>query len=145
MGYWTRVACEVRKLITVHGIPYSDVREQPELLAEYAAESAIAALGKPDPQWETYAAMEAVGCLQVFAVYVDGRMVGFVSVLAAVLPHYGVKAATVESLFVGKAWRWTRAGATLMRIVERYAAAEGCKAIGRWRNGKSTWKTLRTN
>lgn len=115
-------------MITVLGIPYRDVRDQPELLAEYAEECSIAAIGTPDPQWETYAAMESGGWMQVFAVYVDGRMVGFASVLAAVLPHYGVKVATVESLFVSKAWRGL-ASVRLMESVNQHAAYMGCKAI----------------
>lgn len=116
-------------MITVSGISYAKVINEPELLAEYATECSITLIGTPNPQWETYAAMEAVGLMQVFAAYSDDHMVGFASVLVAVLPHYGVKIATVESLFVSKDQRGTGVGARLMQIIERYATGAGCKAI----------------
>lgn len=116
-------------MVEVRPIAYVQVRDERELLAEYAAECSISALGPPNPQWETYSQLERAGKLQAFAAFVDGRIVGFAGVLVAVIPHYGVKAATVESLFVGKAYRSSGAGTRLMRVVEDYSASSGCRAI----------------
>lgn len=116
-------------MITVSGIPYSDIKDHPELLAEYAEECGIAALGPPNPQWEIYAKIEAAGMLQAFAVYAGDVMVGFASVLCNILPHYGFKAATVESLFVSAQYRKYGAGAELMRFIEQFAGLAECKLI----------------
>lgn len=116
-------------MITVAAIPYTDIRDQPALLAEYAAECGIAAVGKPDPQWEIYEQIQAAGRIQGFGVYVGDSMVGFAGVLMTVLPHYGVKAATVESLFVASAYRRSGAGTQLLAHIEREAERAGCKAI----------------
>ncbi len=58
----------------------------------------------------------------------DGVLVGFASVLTYVVPHYGKRIATVESLFVAAAHRgWP--GGKLMGAIEEHARAEGCLAI----------------
>jgi GNAT superfamily N-acetyltransferase len=116
-------------MITVAAIAYTDVKDQPELLAEYAAECGVPVVGQPDPQWEMYAQIQAAGLMQGFAVYVDDVMAGFACVLMTVLPHYGFKAATVESLFVALAQRSSGAGTRLMAHVEREAERAGCKVI----------------
>jgi GNAT superfamily N-acetyltransferase len=99
------------------------------LLAEYAAECGVPVVGVPDPQWDMYEQMRLAGVMQGVAVYVDGVMAGFAGVLVTVLPHYGVRAATVESLFVAKAYRPKGAGARLLAAIERYAKSAECKAI----------------
>ena len=129
-------------MFRVEAIHYGEIRKEPELLAEYAAESGVAGIGPVNPQWALYAAMEAAGALQVFAVYADEAMVGFATVLCAVMPHYGVMVANLESLFVSSAWRHTRAGAMLLRMVHQHAVERGCKALGRWRHGRSLWRRL---
>jgi GNAT superfamily N-acetyltransferase len=118
---------------SVWEVSWAALQYQSELLTEYAAECSIAALGSFNPQWAMYEQLTASGCFQVFAAYREEeraqRMIGFASVLCHGLPHYGVKAAAVESLFVTKASQYTQAGALLMRAVEEHAAAQGCKAI----------------
>lgn len=116
-------------IITVAAIATTDVKDQPELLAEYAAECGIAELGPISPQWEMYERMQAVGLLQMFGVYVNGEMIGFASVLVSILPHYGFIAATVESLFVAREHRSSGAGARLMKAIERHARDRECKAV----------------
>jgi GNAT superfamily N-acetyltransferase len=119
----------VLTIITVAAIATTDIKDQPELLAEYAAECGVAALGPISPQWEMYERMQAAGLLQMFGVYVDGGMVGFANVLVSVLPHYGFIASTVESLFVAQAHRNSGAGARLMKTIERHARDRECKAV----------------
>lgn len=115
-------------MITVAWIPYSGVKDHPELLAEYEAECGNPVLGPANPQWEMYERMESAGGMRTIGVYVDSVMVGFATVLVTVLPDYGIKVAAVK-LFVAKAHRDSGAGARLMAVVEEYARAEESIAI----------------
>lgn len=90
----------------------------PALLAEYAEECSIKLIGPIQPQQDVYERMEAVGVLRCFGVYRDGRLSGFATVLLPVLPHYGKRPATVESLFVAKAERAGGTGLRLMGAIE---------------------------
>ena len=100
-----------------------------DLLAEYAAECSIPLIGKIDPRQEMYAAMERNGALQCFGAYAGNRLIGFAAVLTTVLPHYGKKVATMESLFVAKSGRKGGTGAELLKAVNQYAKETGCVAI----------------
>lgn len=98
------------------------------LLAEYAAECAIDGLGVPDAQIETYQRMEAAGILHLLGAFINGDLVGFVSLLVSELPHYGRRVATTESLFVAKCARKSGAGLKLLKTSEQLAASLG--AVG---------------
>lgn len=115
--------------VVVRRISYVDVKAEPELLAAYAAECSIPALGPINPQWQTYARLEEAGLFQAFGAYSDGGMIGFATVLTNVLPHYGVRVAVVESVFVAKAWRKGGAGTKLRKAVAEYALWVDCVAI----------------
>lgn len=110
-------------------LPISCIEVAPHLFAEYAEECGFTSLGPPSPQWDIYEAMQELGVLHTYGVYVDSAMVGFANVISSILPHYGVKAATVESLFVSKPYRATGAGTRLMECIEANAALEGCKLV----------------
>jgi GNAT superfamily N-acetyltransferase len=106
------------------------------LIAEYAKECSIPAIGPISPQPYMYAAMESAGVMQSFAAYLGGSgghsapgLVGFANVLTPVLPHYGLKVATVETLFVNQQGRKSGAGRELMLALERYAHEQGCVGI----------------
>lgn len=116
-------------MILIEPCPVADVLASHALIAEYAAECSIPAIGEINPQHDTYAAMENVGLLQSFMVLDDARKVGFAIVLTPVLPHYGKRIATLESLFVAKGNRSSSAGRELMRAVEKYAESAGCVGI----------------
>lgn len=110
-------------------VPVADVLASHALIAEYAAECSIPAIGEINPQADAYAAMENAGLLRSFMVFDDARKVGFAIVLTPVLPHYGKRLATIESLFVAKGSRRSGAGRDLMRAVEKYAEQAGCVGI----------------
>jgi hypothetical protein len=74
----------------------------PNLFSEYAAECKIRELGAPCPQRDLYEILEHSGGFQAFGVYEKDLLVGFATVLIYVLPHYGRKIATTESIFVLK-------------------------------------------
>jgi GNAT superfamily N-acetyltransferase len=100
-----------------------------ELLAEYASEAAIAGMPAPAAKMETYRHLESAGMLHVFSALSDGQLVGFITVLAPVLPHYGVAVAVSESFFVARAHRKTGAGLKLLREAEAKAASLGSPGL----------------
>lgn len=119
-------------MISIRPIRYAEILEAlnaQELLEEYAAECSLPELGPIEPQVEAYAVMERSGAFQCFGVYEDGGLVGFASALTYIVPHYGKRIATVESLFLAAAHRSGRTGNTLMSAIEEYARKQGCVVI----------------
>ena len=108
---------------------FAELLAAPELIEEYGAECSIPEIGPIDPQPEIYAAMEANGLMHSFAAMSGDSIVGFATVLTVVLPHYGRKVATLESIFVSERFRSNGHGIELMRAVEAYAKESGCVAI----------------
>lgn len=102
----------------------------PGLLSEYSQECSIPMIGNINPQPQIYEAMEKAGVLKCFGAFVDGILVGCATVLLPVLPHYGKKVATVESLFVSKQYRSGGVGSKMMRAIEDISRSTfGCDAI----------------
>jgi len=115
---------------SIKKISYEDFwmeKNSQSLLDEYADECSIPGIGKAIPQKEMYAMMEKSGALQGFAAYRDEMLVGFAAVLIYVLPHYGKKIASTESIFVSK--KYNGAGRELMEFIEKYAKENGCVAF----------------
>lgn len=105
-------------------------RAFPSLLAEYAAECAHDELPPPSARWETYAHLEAAGVLHVLGAYdEDGELVGFLSLVVPVLPHYGVGVAVSESFFVAPAFRRCLAGLRLLAAGEALAVELGSPCL----------------
>lgn len=101
----------------------------PDLLAEYAAESAIKGLPAPSARMETYRHLERTGFLHVLAAWMGNTLTGFITVLAAPLPHYGRTVAVSESFFVAREHRGTGAGLKLLRGAEDLAAKLGSPGL----------------
>lgn len=119
MSEGTRVrACRVAEIF--------DDAASAGLIAEYAAECAIALIGKPAPHRDRYENLEATGFGHCFAAYEDGALCGFAMLICSVVPHYELSCATLESLFVT---RRARCGTKLMRVVEDFARKSGCTGI----------------
>jgi GNAT superfamily N-acetyltransferase len=116
-------------MISIRSSSYTEWLAEAGLIAEYAAECSIPAIGEINPQAETYAAMENIGIMHSFAAFYGERMVGFATVLTPVMPHYSKRVATIESLFVARESRRSGAGHELMRAVEGYAEQSGCVGI----------------
>lgn len=116
-------------MVTVSLTDYAEILAADSLLEEYSHESSLAEIGETNPQRGMYAHMEHSGMMRTFGAYSDGALVGFASILLYVLPHYGRKVATVESLFVASSRRSTGAGAKLMHAIEEYAQTQGCAVI----------------
>ncbi|CAK7067831.1 MAG: hypothetical protein DELT_01729 [Desulfovibrio sp.] len=98
-------------------------QEFPALCLEYGKESAIAGLPDPREKLAAYQALEDSGS-DVFCAYgafLGETLVGFIVLLAPVIPHYGVAVTVAESLFVGSAYRKSGAGMLLIRQAEARA------------------------
>jgi GNAT superfamily N-acetyltransferase len=119
--------------VSIKPVSYAELFAAPnfkDLVRQYDLECSLPQIGPIDPQPQMYAALEAAGAMQCFGAYQGDVLIGFASVLASVLPHYGRKVASIESLFVAKSHRMTGAGTSLMLAVESFAAAFGCVGIG---------------
>jgi GNAT superfamily N-acetyltransferase len=96
---------------------------------EYAAESAIKGLPHPIAKMEMYYALETAGALYVIGAFVDGRPIGFISVLSTIMPHYSVCLSVSESFFVLKCARGSGAGLKLLRAAEARAREVGSPGL----------------
>ena len=95
-----------------------------QLIEEYGRECLVPI----DPQVELYARMEDAGLLQCVGVYNSQGLVGFASILIALMPHNGVQVGTVESVFVTERAR-RGMGLALLSAIEGYAKAAGCVTL----------------
>lgn len=89
----------------------------PALINEYA-EYAIKGMPHPSIKMEMYRVLEAAGMQHVYGAFWEEKLVGFVSVLLSVIPHYGIVGAFSESLFVAQQYRKTGAGLKLIQMAE---------------------------
>lgn len=100
-----------------------------DLLGGYAAESANSSLGAYNPNRHAYLAMEQAGILYALCAWEDGKLIGFLVMLATVVPHYSRLAATSESFYVLPEKRSTGAGRELMKEAEKLAGELGCVGL----------------
>lgn len=101
----------------------------PELVAEYAREAAIEGMPAPDARMPVYLHLEALGALHAFSAVLGNSLVGFISLLAPILPHYGATVAVSESFFVASAHRKSGAGMRLLHAAEVLAAELGSPGL----------------
>lgn len=101
----------------------------PALLAEYAAESAIGGLPKPNARMDIYSAIEATGAMVVLGAFLADHLVGFLVMVVTTNPHYGVRLAVTESFFVANEHRGTGAGIKMLRQAEQMAKDFGAVGI----------------
>lgn len=118
--------------MVIFPVTYRQILDDPEaqiLMSEYAWECSMPELGDVNPQRELYQAMEDSGGLKSFGVYKEDKLIGFATLLIYVLPHYGKKIATTESIFIAIDHRNSVAGARLLSFLEDYAKGQGCEAF----------------
>lgn len=116
-------------MISIQPCAVSEVLDSEVLIAEYAAECSIPAIGEINPHRDLYALMEKSGLMACFMAYDGDRKVGFSILLMPILPHYSKKVATSESIFIAKAMRRCGAGLKLKRSVKDHARDAGCVGI----------------
>lgn len=110
----------------------SELRDAPnimELLNEYADESANNDMPRPNARAEAYLSLESTGMLHTFLAEKDSNIIGFITLLVTVMPHYGVPMAVTESFFVQKKHRKSGAGLKLRGAAENYAESVGAFGI----------------
>jgi len=96
-----------------------------DLVEQYGEE--CSSLGSPNPDPLLYAILEKSGGFQAFGVYDGGRLIGFGSVLVYVLPHFGRKIASSESVFISKENRKSWLGIDLLDEMKDYAKERECE------------------
>lgn len=107
-----------------------DIKDSPEfsrLLHDYVEESSMVSY-KPNVQWGIYQNLEDAGVLHCITSSTEDILTGFVLFIVSVMPHYGVKMASVESYFVDKGHRESGAGLALLRMAGEVAKSHG--AVG---------------
>ena len=118
--------------VVVRPCTYTDVESAPAfeaMLDEYGDESSVDPTWRPVPQGDTYRALEANGALHILGAYHGDEMVGFLSILVTVLPHFGRVTAVTESFFVTHAARKTGVGMQLLHEAEALAYKLGAEGL----------------
>jgi len=110
--------CEVRK-VTVQQVAFAPNLQA--LFDAYAAEAKNKDLPPHKPNLQAYEQMEKSGILHVFGAYHGADLVGFVTMLVTIMPHYNMRMATVESFFVDGDYRKGGTGQKLLDSAEAYA------------------------
>jgi len=113
--------------VSVHEI--LDAPQFPALVEEYAAEAAIVGMPHPKAKIESYRAYDASGMLHSFASVDGDALVGFITVLAPILPHYSCPVAVAESFFVAAAHRAGGDGLRLLTAAEKRAQEVGSPGL----------------
>lgn len=93
----------------------------PEILKEYGEECSIRGMPPIVEKIAGYKAIEATNFFQLFCALHDGKLIGLVTVITPIIPHYGAVVAVAESLFVAKAYRKTGAGNRLLITAQKHA------------------------
>jgi len=116
----------------IRKIKFSELENAPNFIAlrdEYFEECAIAGLPPVAERFEIYKRMEDVGFFHLFGAYDGETLVGFVSVIVSIIPHYGVAVAVAESLFLSKDFRATTLGLGLIKAAQECAKDQGSSGI----------------
>jgi GNAT superfamily N-acetyltransferase len=101
----------------------------PALVDEYASEAHVDGMPPVDVKKEQYRSLEGLGVFQFFGAYLEDVLIGFITVLCTVMPHFGVVLAVSESYFVAKDHRKTGAGTALRLAAEKHAEEMGAPII----------------
>lgn len=99
------------------------------ILEAYAAECAIEGLPKPVAKLDMYKVLQESGGLRVIGAFIGDILAGYITILASIMPHYGIVIAVTESFFVAPAYRRTGAGLMLLNEAEAYAKSVGCPGL----------------
>lgn len=119
-------------IITIRQCDLAEFWSQPnvdEILSEYALESSIDGLPEPNPNREVYSAMEACGAFSMLCAFRGDELIGFLTMVVSLNPHYGQIIAVTESYFVAKDARYTGAGLRLLQEAEFHARSKRAIAL----------------
>ena len=99
------------------------------LIAAYAEETSIKELATINANRPMYQHMESIGALHCIGSYAAGELIGFIVIIAPVLPHYSKQVASIESFFVAAEHRPTGAGLALLHAAETKAKGIGSPGL----------------
>lgn len=119
-------------MLTIRSCTFSEIENAPNfpaLVEEYANEVKVEGVPPVNIKKEIYRELEAKGVFQIFVAYLDDVLIGFITVLTTVLPHFGVVMAVSESYFVAKEYRFTGAGNKLRSVAEEFSARMGAPIL----------------
>lgn len=102
--------------------------EANDIIAEYTAESGNPDLGSAMPSQQQYEQMESSGILSVLGAFEGDSLVGFVSVVVTMYPHFGKLVGSVESIWLRNDKRAGSAGLRLLKTA--FANAKERGAVG---------------
>lgn len=124
-------ACDNRRM-KIEPIPIKKLFEHPqfdEVVADYCNESGNPDLGSAMPTLEWYQRMEDAGLFQCCAAFDADRLVGIVTVVVTLYPHFGKLVGSVESIWLHKDYRKGVAGLRLINEAKRVAKDMGAVGV----------------
>ncbi len=107
-------------------VNYKEILKNKSLIAEYAKDCLMDGY---NPQEQIYDAMDKAGMLYCFGAYIEGQLVGFVSIVVSTMPHNGKKIAVGESIFALPEYRKYGIGLQLIQKARDFAEENGCDLI----------------
>lgn len=109
---------------------FFSIPESEALIQEYSEECANEAFSSAPPCKEQYLRLEELGLIKTAGAFVEGVLVGFVSVAFSFIPHFkGKTLATTESLFLSKGFRNGSNGLKLLKWAEQTALSNGAPGL----------------
>jgi GNAT superfamily N-acetyltransferase len=100
-----------------------------DLLESYAKECGIEGMPKLIPNWTLYRQLESIGKIQFISATSDDMLIGLVTVLSTIIPHYSVITSVTESFYVLPEYRKTGAGLKLRSAAENHAKEMGAAGL----------------
>ena len=119
-------------MLEIRKCTVSEVESAPnihELLQEYGKELVVDGAPPVLAKFEIYRQLEINGSLGLFGAFLNDLLIGLVTVVVTVFPHYSTVMAATESYFVFEKWRKTGAGLKLLREAEKYAREMGSQCL----------------
>ena len=101
----------------------------------YAQESKGSLIPTHKPDKELYLRLYETGALMVLGVFDQDKLVGFMSGITSIMPHYGEPATTIESIFVLKEYRGNNTGKKLIQKMEEICSTSVAMFISSPVNG----------
>lgn len=115
-------------MTTIKKVSFDEISAYPEfaqLTQEYADESKIEEMPDYRLDHEAYRNMERIGMYHCFGAFEGDKLIGLVTVLVTSVPHYSVKIASTESIFVDAKHRKGGTGLKLLKVAEDCARDHG--------------------
>ena len=117
---------EIRK-IKIEEILYSP--DGREMFLNYALDSKNSLTPDVNLDNDMYVKFEEVGALDCVGAYDGDKLVGFITGITSIIPHYSKPATTIESFYVVKQYRKGGTGKKLLEELTEFAKQRGSTNI----------------